>query len=84
MKKFFALCTVLLAGLLLFGCGKTQDTSILGAKNDTCEVSVSSDNFKKSTKIIVEDKNDHVEIHAEGYDDVRFDTPATISFNDSV
>lgn len=80
MKKFFAFCTVLLAGLLLFGCGKTQDTSILGAKNDTCEVSVSSDNFKKSTKIIVEDKNDHVEIHAEGYDDVRFDTPATISF----
>jgi len=59
---------------------KNTDTSILGAKNDTCEVSVSSDNFKKSTKIIVEDKNDHVEIHAEGYDDVRFDTPATISF----
>ena len=80
MKKFLALCTVLLTGLLLFGCGKTQDTSVLSEKKDTCEVSVSSDNFDKKTKIIVEEKDDHVEIHAEGHDDVRFDTPATISF----
>lgn len=80
MKKFLTLCTVLITGILLNGCGKAQDGKLLNAESDVCEVNVSADNFGKSTKIIVEEKDDHVEIHAKGYEDVRFDTPATVSF----
>lgn len=80
MKKILTLCTVLILGMLLNGCGKTQGGSVMNAETDACEVSVSADNFDKNTKIIVEEKDDHVEIHAKGYEAPRFDTPATVSF----
>lgn len=83
MKRLISFCIALIMGVSLVGCGKTDDGDMLNAKTDTCNVKVAADNFDKSTKIIIEEKDDRVEINAKGYSElkgVRFDTPATISF----
>lgn len=80
MRKKLSLFVAIITGLLLVSCGKPQADAVLTAENDVCEVSISAGNFDKNTKIIVEEKDDHIEIFAKGYENARFDTPATISF----
>ncbi|MCQ2978650.1 MAG: hypothetical protein MJ245_02520 [Clostridia bacterium] len=83
MKRIISFCIALIMGASLVGCGETDGGNVLKAKTDTCNVEVAADNFDKNTKIIIEEKDDCVEITAKGYSElkgVRLDTPATISF----
>ena len=80
MKKIITLCIAIFSSLLLIGCEEAQENTSLKAKTDTCKVKISAENFDKNTKITIEEKNGYVEIHAKGHEDVRFDTPATVTF----
>lgn len=88
MRRFLTFCTVLITGFLLSGCQKEPDDivlkakkdNVLSAKTDSCKVSISSDNFDKNTELVIEEKDGHVEVYAKGQEGVRFETPATVSF----
>lgn len=80
MKKLLTFSLILLSGIVLYGCGKEKEDNTLTARDGDCKVRISTDNFEKGTEIIVREQDGRLEILAEGYENPRFDTPATVTF----